>query len=273
MLDYSSTQLLARFDEHVGKQNIRNAEEVSYADQTLAGQTIGNRVVVRGGLPGRSARADGTYEDRQNGPCPPRREQPPETTQNENEFQPLAFEDFSKYVSKPPAEGDPPTWSAMESGIIQTTGRPRGYLYTNETFGDFTLRGEFRFVTQEENPDPAAMAKYNTGFLIYVPDEHKIWPRSLEVQGRYDQMGQVKSNARDVMITVPVDDEAVRREACKPVGEWNAVEITTRNGAVTSYLNGSKISHCEPGELKSGHIGLQAEDSAVEFKNLRIRRD
>ncbi len=199
---------------------------------------------------------------------------PPKTTQSKNEFQPLAFEDFSAYVSKSQAEGDPPTWSAMGPDIISTTGSPRGYFYTHNTFENFTLRGEFRYVPREETPDADAMAKYNTGFLIYVPeDEPKLWPRSLEVQGRYDQIGQVKSNARDVKITVPLDDDAVRQEARKPVGEWNAIEITSKGGAVTCYLNGSKISHSEPGELKSGHIGLQAEDYAVEFKNLRIRRD
>ena len=197
----------------------------------------------------------------------------PKPRQNEAGFQPLAFGDFSAYLSKPPAQSDPPTWSAGVAGAIQTTGSPRGYLYTNESFGNFTWRLEFRYVPREENPSPSAMAKYNTGFLIFVPDENKLWPRSLEVQGRFDEMGQVKSNARDVAITVTLDDAQAREEARKPVGEWNAVEIVSRDGAVTSYLNGVKISHSEPGELKTGRIGLQAEDYAVEFKNLRIRRD
>ncbi len=86
-------------------------------------------------------------------------------------------------------------------------------------------------------------------------------------------MGQVKSNARDLSVQVSLDDEAAREEARNPVGEWNSIEITSKDGAVTASLNGTKISACEPGELKSGRIGLQAEDYAVEFRNLRIRED
>ncbi len=245
--------------------------EVIYGDEILAGRTIAFGSVLCRGLPGRSARTD-EREDRQIGASPRAKPRSP-AEPNEIGFRPLAFRDFSAYLSKPQATGEPPTWSALASGIIQTTGSPRGYLYTNENFGDFTWRLEFRYLPREENPAPDAMAKYNTGFLIYVPDENKLWPRSLEVQGRYDEMGQVKSNARDVMITITLDDEQARQTARKPVGEWNAVEIVSRDGAVTSYLNGAKISHSEPGELKSGRIGLQAEDYAVEFRNLRIRRD
>jgi hypothetical protein len=186
-------------------------------------------------------------------------------------FVALDFADFTPYLSAP--EGDKPTWSVSDAGLIQTTGTPRGYLYTNKTFGDFTLRGEFRYIPQEESPDAAAMDKYNTVFLIYVPDDHKIWPRSLEVQGRYDQIGQVKKNARDININVTLDDQAAREQARKPIGEWNSIEIISQEGAVTAILNGTKISACEPGEPKSGRIGLQAEDYPVEFRRLRIRED
>ncbi len=189
----------------------------------------------------------------------------------EQGFMALEFADFTPFLAEP--EGDEPTWWVEDSEIIRTTGTPRGYLYTNNTFGDFTLRGEFRYVPRQEPLPPEEMDKYNTGFLIYVPDEHKIWPRSLEVQGRFDQIGQVKSNARDLKINVSLDDQAAREQARKPVGEWNAIEIVSKDGAVTSYLNGTKISACEPGELKSGHIGLQAENYAVEFRGLRIRAE
>lgn len=187
---------------------------------------------------------------------------------SEEGFVPLQFSDFTPFVSKP-AEG-PATWTVTDSGMIQTTGTPRGYLYTNRPFGDFTFRGEFRYVPREDGTEAD---KYNTGFLIYVPDESKIWPRSLEVQGRYDLMGEIKSNARDVKVELTVNDQAARESARKPIGEWNAVEIISKDGAVTSILNGEKIAESESGELKSGKIGLQAEDFAVEFRNLRIREE
>lgn len=192
-------------------------------------------------------------------------ENPPD---KEAGFVPLTFADFTPFVSKP-AEGQA-TWSVSEDGTIKSTGTPRGYLYTNRPYGNFTFRGEFRYVPREEATEPD---KYNTGFLIYVPEEHKIWPRSLEVQGRYDLMGEIKSNARDLMVEVPLNDQAAREAARSPIGEWNAIEIISNDGAVTAVLNGEKISESKPGELKSGRIGLQAEDFAVEFRNLRIREE
>ncbi len=190
-------------------------------------------------------------------------------SQAEPGFVALGFADFTPFVSKPD-EGQP-TWSITDEGWIQTTGTPRGYLYTNKTYANFTFQGEFRFVPRNGETLPE---KYNTGFLIYVPDDKpKIWPRSLEVQGRYDLMGEIKSNARDLKVEVPLNDQAARETARKPIGEWNAVEIISKDGAVTAILNGTKISESEPGELKSGRIGLQAEDFAVEFRNLRIREE
>lgn len=195
---------------------------------------------------------------------------PGNSTPKASDSTPLEFADFTAFVSQP--EGDDPTWSAMESGGIQTTGSPRGYFYTNQVFEDYTFEGEFRFVPPEETPDAETVDKYNTGFLIHVPDEHKIWPRSLEVQGRFDQMGQVKKNARDIEFESQLDDQAAREAARKPLGEWNTIRIVSKEGLVTSYLNGKKISE-GTSDLTSGRIGLQAEDFPVEFRNLRIREE
>jgi hypothetical protein len=191
-----------------------------------------------------------------------------DNAEKETGFVPLKVADFTAFVAKPTAAKS--TWSVGEPDLIKTTGIPRGYLYTKKTYANFTLRGEFRFVPTPLETPPE---KYNTGFLIYVPDEHKIWPRSLEVQGRYDLMGEIKSNAKDLTVEVPVNDQAAREAARKPIGEWNTIEIVSQDGAVTSILNGTKIAQSKPGELKSGHLGLQAEDFAVEFRNLRIREE
>ena len=195
----------------------------------------------------------------------------PSEVPGETGFVPIRFEDCTAYLAKP--AGEEPTWTAPELDVIATTGTPRGYLYTQQTYRNFTLRGEFRFSEPATPLSQEDVAKHNTGFLIYVPEEHKIWPRSLEVQGRFDEMGQVKSNARDVTITLALDDDAARQQARRPVGEWNQIEIISQEGAVTAFLNGTKISASEPGELKTGHVALQAEDYPVEFRNLRIRED
>lgn len=196
---------------------------------------------------------------------------PEDSTPQESDSTILQFADFTPYVSEP--EGDDPTWSVTDSGVIQTTGTPRGYLHTNKVFSNYTLEGEFRFVPPVEIPELETVEKYNTGFLIHVPDEHKIWPRSLEVQGKMIEMGQVKRNARDIEFESLLDDQEARETARKPLGEWNTVKITSQEGLVAAYLNGQKISEGKADGLTSGRIGLQAEDFPVEFRNLRIREE
>jgi hypothetical protein len=108
--------------------------------------------------------------------------------------------------------------------------------------------------------------------MLCIQEPHKTWPRSLEVQGKWVEMGQIKSNGGVPDVTRN-DDQSAREAARKPVGEWNAIEITVKDGAVTSLLNGKQICTAEPGELTSGRIGLQAELFPVEFRNVKIREE
>jgi hypothetical protein len=173
-------------------------------------------------------------------------------------------------VFPPAAAGAEPTWTETAGGLLVSTGTPRGYLYTAEEYGDFTLRLEFRYPLQDGMP-PADPKQANTGVLIFIGEEHRVWPRCLEVQGRFDEMAEIKSNARDVKVTSSGFDPAARDAARCPIGEWNQLTITSRDGAVTSELNGQHIAHSEPTALRSGPIGLQAEGYPAEFRGIEIQ--
>jgi hypothetical protein len=183
--------------------------------------------------------------------------------QVEDGFTALGLVDFESF------QGEATTWRE-ENGMIITTGKPKGYVHSARPFGNFTWRGEFRFVPVEGETDPKKSEQSNTGFMLCIQEPHKVWPRSLEVQGKFVELAQIKSNG-GVPALVIMDDPAARESARKPVGEWNAVEIVCREGAVSATLNGTLICRSEPGELKEGRIGLQAENFAVEFRRLRIR--
>jgi len=177
-------------------------------------------------------------------------------------FRPLALRDFETVAAQPD------TWRE-DQGLIATTGKPKGYIYSRHSFGNITWRAEFRFVP---TGDESKADQSNTGFMLCIHEPHKVWPRSLEVQGKFVEMGQIKSNGGVPALTIN-DDQASREAARKPVGEWNSIEIAVKNGAVSSMLNGKAICFSEAGELKDGRIGLQAENFPVEFRNLRIRED
>lgn len=184
--------------------------------------------------------------------------------QIEKGFTGLTFADFEAFG----ATED--TWEALDEGIF-CSGRPRGYLYSKESYRNFTLRLEYSFDRPDNLKDDSKF-KGNTGFLMYITGEHKLWPVSLEVQGKHVQMGAIKENGGASPVTA-TDDDAARQKARKAVGEWNSLEIVSVDGSLTVSLNGVQISKSEPDFLSEGSIGIQSEDFPFEVRRIRIRRD
>lgn len=186
----------------------------------------------------------------------------------ENGFVLLGLDDFEVFHGKEP--GEAPTWTS-EGETLRCTGQPRGYLYSKQPYGNFTLRLDYRFIPQE-GADEKKRENSNTGFLVYITGENKLWPVSLEVQGKHVEMAHIKPNGGAAAIEVEDNAEA-RQQARLPVGEWNSIEIVSKDGALTSFLNGEKICESQPGELSEGLLGIQSEDFETEFRNLRIREE
>jgi hypothetical protein len=188
----------------------------------------------------------------------------------EEGFRKLSLEDFDPFFAKPP-QGGQTTWFSIHDAIV-CTGKPKGYLYSNDKFADFTLRLEFRFAPQPKGLDTPTQFNPNSGVMIYINEPHKQWPKSLEVQGKFSELATIKENGGAAKVEI-VDDAAARESARKPIGEWNAVEIVSKAGALTAYLNGTKVCESQPSDVKDGQIGLQSEDYEVHFRRLRIRAE
>jgi hypothetical protein len=195
-------------------------------------------------------------------PTAPRAVEPPVV---EDGFTLLSLADFEAFA------GEADTWHD-EAGVIVCSGKPKGYSYSRRPYRNFTLRCDYRFATPAADADPEKSALANTGFMVHIQQPHKVWPRSLEVQGRWDQMASIKSNGGVPELLIH-DDPTARETARKPVGEWNSVEVVSRDGTLAASLNGQQICRSETGELTAGLIGLQSELFEVTFRNLRIRED
>ena len=182
----------------------------------------------------------------------------------EKGFTLLTFADFEAFG----AEAE--TWEATDEGWF-CTGKPRGYLYSKQTYQNFTLRLDYSFDRPESLKDDAKF-KGNTGFLIYMTGEHKLWPVCLEVQGKHSQIGAIKENGGAQPVTA-TDDDAARQQARHAVGEWNSLEIVSVDGTLSVSLNGVVVSKCEPDFLSEGLIGIQSEDYPFEVRHMRVRRD
>ena len=182
----------------------------------------------------------------------------------ESDFTKLTREDFETF------QAETETWNASGDGIV-CTGKPRGYLYSKQPYTDFTLRLDLRFPRPANLKDDSKF-KGNTGILVYITGEHKMWPVCLEVQGKNAQMGAIKENGGAEPVTTE-DNEDARQKARKPVGQWNLIEVVSKAGALHVSLNGTPIANSQPGPLTTGLIGIQAEDHPFEIRHMRIRSE
>jgi hypothetical protein len=194
-------------------------------------------------------------------------------------------------------DGDPgarATWSVRE-GVLTASGSPFGYLRTERAYRDYTLRLEWRWVPGPPPTDPAGKPRgRNSGVLLHVQGEDKVWPVCLEAQLQQDNAGDFIAMAPPVVFAelralreksaaeAGPDDAArqralgarrvVRREpsAEKPIGEWNTYEITCRGDVVTLTVNGVRQNSATGLTLTAGAIGLQSEGMPIEFRRLEI---
>jgi hypothetical protein len=162
---------------------------------------------------------------------------------------------------------DPTGVFHIEDGAIVCTGELPGYWYTQEKYKDFTLRFDFKFRRPDDLKDDASFDG-NSGTFLFIT-EHRIWPRSIQVQGQN----------KTLLSIIPMDSKAkwtedkdARIKARKRVGEWNSVEIVSKNGQIRSSLNGVPISTVTEHEFKApGFIGFQSETKEIHWRNIRIR--
>jgi len=182
----------------------------------------------------------------------------------EEGFQVLTRLDFDPHFTE--AE----TWSDIQDGFY-CSGKPKGYLATKRPYRNFTLRLDYRFRRPDHLKNDAAYAG-NTGFLFYITGEQKVWPLSLEVQGKHTEMGDIRPNGGAEKPVVTLDTQ-LRDELRSEVGRWNSLEIVSQDGALSVMLNGETISHCEPAFLSEGLIGVQSEGFPFEIRRMRIQEE
>jgi hypothetical protein len=155
---------------------------------------------------------------------------------------------FKTFLDPKARDADPAkTWSVVD-GAIRCTGKPAGYFYTDRGFKNYILRYDWRY--------PAgSKPESNSGCLVHIQEPHKIWPRSVEPQGRY------------------MDHGKLLKKVLRPMGEWNSTEVVCQpDGTLTVKVNGVLVSTGET-VLKEGPIGWQSEGSEVHFRNIQIKEN
>lgn len=159
-------------------------------------------------------------------------------------------------------------------------GRKLYVMYTKEKFVDFILSCEFKvskgcnsgvFFRMADPGDPV-----QTGFEVQIFDSHgKEKPGKHDCGALYDALAPSKN-------------------AMKPAGEWNQIEITAKGGAVRVVLNGERVIDTDLDRWtdagmnldgsknkykralkdfpREGHIGLQDHNHDVWYRDIKVKR-
>jgi mono/diheme cytochrome c family protein len=164
---------------------------------------------------------------------------------------------------------EPGSTFKIEKGMVVCSGSPLGFMYPQKKYLNFTLRLEYRFAPYEgmESSD-----EYygNSGYLIFM-QELRVSPDMIEVQGMNLEILDIRPSRKSTVFTV---DTEARKRAVHPVGEWNTVEIVSKDGQLWNYLNGVLVSQVTHHDYKDpGYIGFQSEDGKISWRNIRIKEE
>lgn len=130
----------------------------------------------------------------------------------------------------------------IEEGLLVLTGG-NGHLFTTDSFEDFVLRLEWR----------PKKKGYNSGLFLRGNNQ---------IQMQQQNCGQLMSNTKETK-GVP--------NLHKSPGEWNEWEVTCIGSKISLKVNGTEAWAIDTFKAKKGTIGIEAEGSPIDFKNLRIK--
>lgn len=163
-------------------------------------------------------------------------------------------------------------------GAIQCKKGKGGTIHTQEEYGDFVVRLEFRVPPGGNNG--LAIRYPGKGDTAYVGMcELQVLDDTAEKYAKLDPR-QYHGSAYGMV--------AAKRGAQKPVGEWNQQEVTVKGSTIKVVLNGEVILDTDlskedpekfmgkakhPGlALTKGFFGFAGHGDAVAFRNIRIKR-
>ncbi|MDB6017436.1 MAG: hypothetical protein JWR19_1925 [Pedosphaera sp.] len=167
----------------------------------------------------------------------------------------------------PKGEDVTKTWS-VENGIIKNTGKPTGYMRTEQDYRDYKLTVEWRFVKVAPKAD-------NTGVLVHMSGPDKLWPPNIQCQGQHDKQGDLflmggaeSKEHQGMTVNTPVPKRGPSNE--NPVGGWNTCEMVCAGDSVKASINGKLMNETTGCSISSGRIGIQSEGGEIEIRKIFI---
>jgi hypothetical protein len=196
-------------------------------------------------------------------------EQPQEQAEKIGLFNGHDFTGWIKFIPDDTTDVDK-VWM-VEEGVIHCVGTPTGYIRTVDSYSDYKLHVEWRWV---ETPG-------NSGVLLHCQEPDQVWPNCLEAQLKTENAGdfviigpgQITVDGQEFtnterFLSVPKKHDNIE----KPAGEWNTYDITCKGATVSVTVNGTLQNEATDVFVTSGPIALQSEGAPIQFRNIFLEK-
>ena len=171
---------------------------------------------------------------------------------------------------------DPDTVFSVSNELLHITGKEFGYLVTQKTYSNFHLIAEFKW--GEKKYPPREKQPRDNGILYHVVPEDRVWPRAIECQVQEGDCGDFwlidsvtvlidglrTAATKNTRVIKKLDNE-------KPTGEWNRIDIISKDGKCTHMVNGVVVNEAEDASIRSGRIIIQSEGAEIWYRRIDIR--
>jgi hypothetical protein len=128
-----------------------------------------------------------------------------------------------------------------------------GWLRTEKQFTNFILEVEWR----------ALVPDYDSGFFIRAGLDGDPWPKGAwQVNLKDNSLGGLVKGTKTV---VPAETPRM------PVGKWVRFRLEVRGKKISLDVDGERAWEFSDLDADRGYIGIQAENKAFEFRNLRLQ--
>jgi hypothetical protein len=180
--------------------------------------------------------------------------------------------------------GGPEYTFFAENGEMVIRGARAGFAYTTKKYRNYELSYEWKFERPADLQNDADF-KGDSGIFLHesrlVKDgsfgltyKTMQWPRSVEVEGKYTEMGRLVPHEKVKGEFKDYPD--ARRQAMRPVGQWNTSLITCNEGRITVTINGKLMAEGQlAAEEKTnpweGSVAFQAQGAEIHYRNIRIK--
>lgn len=174
---------------------------------------------------------------------------------------------------------DPEKVFAVENGLLHISGKEFGYISTEKEYSNFHLVAEFKWGIKKYPPRDADTTKRDNGICYYVPaaTPDSVWPKSIEFQVQEGDLGDMWLIDHTTIITngersKPDSFTRVlkKKNAERPSGEWNRIELIANKGKITYIVNGTVVNDGEDPSVLKGKILVQSEGAEIFYRRIEI---